>query len=133
MGFNLDELIQHDLARPVQLAPSAAQKVTDLLTGQDGVLKIGVRGGGCTGFQYHLALDVPADDDLVYEDAGVTIAIDRGSVPYLVGSVLEFKDSLQESGFAFQNPNAHSSCGCGSSFRMDPYEGCGPTEAESAV
>jgi iron-sulfur cluster assembly protein len=81
-------------------------------------LRVGVVGGGCSGFQYSLGFDDKTDDlkDELSEQHGIRLAIDRKSELYLDGTVLDFFDGLEKRGFTFNNPNAVKSCGCGSSF-----------------
>jgi iron-sulfur cluster assembly accessory protein len=82
-------------------------------------LRIGVLPGGCSGFKYSLSIeDKPADDDLVIESAGLRCFVDSFSAQYLNGVTLDYKSNFQESGFAFENPNATGGCGCGSSFTV---------------
>lgn len=82
-------------------------------------LRIGVLPGGCSGFKYSLSIeDKPADDDIVIESAGVRCFVDGFSAQYLNGVTLDYKSNFQESGFAFENPNATGGCGCGSSFTV---------------
>jgi iron-sulfur cluster assembly protein len=82
-------------------------------------LRIGVMPGGCSGFRYSLNLEErPADDDMVIESGGVRLFVDEFSAPYLNGVRLDYKSNFQESGFAFENPNATGGCGCGSSFTV---------------
>jgi iron-sulfur cluster assembly protein len=82
------------------------------------VLRIGVVGGGCSGFQYSLGFDEGSDPlkDVIEEHHGVTVAVDKKSELFLDGTVLDFYDGLEKRGFTFNNPNAVKSCGCGSSF-----------------
>lgn len=83
------------------------------------VLRVGVRAGGCSGFQYNLALDDNYDAavDEVSEQHGVTVAVDKKSMLYLDGTVIDYYDGLEKRGFSFENPNVVKSCGCGSSFQ----------------
>ena len=82
-------------------------------------LRVGVQPGGCSGFKYSLSIeDKPADDDIVIETAGVRCFVDGFSAQYLNGVTLDYKSNFQESGFAFENPNATGGCGCGSSFTV---------------
>ncbi|MFN8640301.1 MAG: iron-sulfur cluster assembly accessory protein [Candidatus Binatia bacterium] len=83
-------------------------------------LRVGVVGGGCSGFQYHLAFEeAPGDDDGVFEQHGVTIFIDPASRDHLAGITLDYVTGLHGAGFKFLNPNASRTCGCGSSFATD--------------
>jgi len=79
-------------------------------------LRIAVIGGGCSGLQYKLGLDAPSAEDDVQEQDGSVVIIDEKSALYLVGSTLDFLDTVQESGFKIDNPNATAKCGCGKSF-----------------
>ena len=82
-------------------------------------LRVGVLPGGCSGFRYSLNIeDQPAADDMVVESAGVRLFVDEFSAQYLNGTVIDYKSNFQESGFAFENPNASGGCGCGSSFTV---------------
>src|SRR6201997_5391028 len=103
--------------RLVKLTPSAAQKVTSLLTRQGrpgGVLRVAVIGGGCSGLQYKMDLqDQPANRDILVESAGIKVVVDPKSALYVTGSELDFVDALQDGGFKVKNPTAASSCSCG--------------------
>jgi len=83
------------------------------------VLRIGVAGGGCSGFQYALGFDSSTDEakDSVAEQHGIKVAVDKKSDLYLDGTTIDFYDGLERRGFTFNNPNAVKSCGCGSSFQ----------------
>ena len=105
--------------RLVKLTPSAAQKVTSLLTKQgrpSGVLRVAVVGGGCSGLQYKMDLqDGPANRDILVETAGVRVVVDPKSALYVTGSELDYLDAL-DGGFKVKNPNAATTCSCGESF-----------------
>lgn len=105
--------------RLVKLTPSAAQKVGSLLTKQgrpDGVLRVAVLGGGCSGLQYKMDLqDGPASRDFLVESGGVKVVVDPKSALYVTGSELDYVDAL-DGGFKVHNPNAATSCSCGESF-----------------
>jgi iron-sulfur cluster assembly protein len=105
--------------RLVKLTPSAAQKVSSLLTKQgrpNGVLRVAVVGGGCSGLQYKMDLqDSPANRDILVESAGVRVVVDPKSALYVTGSELDYLDTL-EGGFKVKNPNAATTCSCGESF-----------------
>ena len=114
----------------VTLTDIAAQKVTEFMAGQtaegDVGLRVGVRGGGCSGFQYALALDAKREDDHVFEASGIRVLVDPASLQYVDGSTVDFTESFQGSGFEVSNPNVVASCGCGSSFRVaDEEPSCG--------
>ena len=105
--------------RLVKLTPSAAQKVSALLTKQgrpQGVLRVAVVGGGCSGLQYKMDLqDHPANRDIMVESGGVRVVVDPKSALYVTGSELDYLDTL-DGGFKVKNPNAATSCSCGESF-----------------
>lgn len=82
-------------------------------------VRVGVEGGGCSGLTYKLDFDnAMKDDDKIFEDKGVKIAVDKKSFLYLVGTQLDFTDGLNGKGFNFINPNANRTCGCGESFSV---------------
>ena len=81
-------------------------------------LRVAVAGGGCSGFQYDIRLDDPAEDDLVLRGAGQAVVVDPVSLPFLAGAVIDFADELIGARFTIENPNASSSCGCGTSFSI---------------
>jgi len=106
----------------VHLTERAANKIRALLE-KDGVpldqggLRVGVQGGGCSGLSYAMRLDSHARDrDKIFEEFGARIFVDPKSLLYLNGTTLEYEETLMRQGFVFQNPNAARSCGCGSSF-----------------
>jgi iron-sulfur cluster assembly accessory protein len=106
----------------ITLTEAAAAKVKEIIEaqGQAGAgLRVYVAGGGCSGFKYGMALDnEPAADDEVYESGGVKVFVDAMSLPYLKGASIDYvDDALLGQGFKVENPNAVSSCGCGSSFK----------------
>jgi iron-sulfur cluster assembly protein len=111
----------------VSLTDIAAVKVRGFLEGQQSAgLRVGVRGGGCSGFQYALALDEPRDDDHIFEIEGIKVIVDPDSLTYVDGSEVDFTESLMGSGFQVNNPNVVAACGCGSSFRVaDEEPSCG--------
>jgi iron-sulfur cluster assembly protein len=106
----------------IELSETAAREIKTICQQQNLVidnvyLKVGVKGGGCSGFSYILDLtESRADSDEVYEKHGVRVLCDQKSHLYLNGTEIDFKDELMGRGFVFKNPNATSSCGCGSSF-----------------
>jgi iron-sulfur cluster assembly accessory protein len=115
---------------PLSLTESAAAKIKQLLAEEPdlGVLRIAIQGGGCSGFQYGLGFDTrAAEGDLEFEQHGVTVVVDPFSAPYLAGAEVDYVDSIQAAGFAVNNPNAVSSCGCGHSFQVD--EGAAPEDS----
>src|SRR5204862_7605772 len=106
--------------RLVKVTPSAAAKVSSLLTRQGrptGVLRVAVIGGGCSGLQYKMDLqDAPANRDILVESGGIKVVVDPKSALYVTGSELDYIDALQEGGFKVKNPNAATTCSCGESF-----------------
>jgi len=86
--------------------------------GQGQALRIAVEGGGCSGFQYEIALDGAKDDDLVLAGQGEQVVVDSVSLPFLENAVIDFTEELIGARFTITNPNATSSCGCGTSFSM---------------
>jgi iron-sulfur cluster assembly protein len=106
----------------ITLTDKAAGKVKELLAGQedapDQALRVAVRGGGCSGFQYALAFDKARDDDHVFEHNGVSVIVDKVSMQFVFGSEVDFVDGLQGAGFSVNNPNVVAACGCGSSFQV---------------
>lgn len=87
--------------------------------GEEVMLRIGVKGGGCSGFQYALDFDDKVDEnaDLKIEQHGVTVVVDKKCLLYLEGTTLDYYESIEQRGFTFDNPNVVKSCGCGSSFQ----------------
>jgi iron-sulfur cluster assembly protein len=106
----------------VVLTEKAASEVKRVMSEQnfpaETVLRVGVAGGGCSGFQYSLGFDnsTDAEKDEVLDQHGVKLAVDKRSMLYLEGTTVDFHDGLDKRGFKFENPNAVKSCGCGSSF-----------------
>ena len=107
-------------AAAVKITDVAAEKIRDLVAGAESeqVLRIAVKGGGCSGFQYALALDSVKDDDNVFEHNGVSVAVDKVSMQFVFGSEVDYVDGLQGAGFTVNNPNVVAACGCGSSFQV---------------
>jgi iron-sulfur cluster assembly protein len=115
----------------INLTPSAATAVSDLLNKRNlegYALRVFISGGGCSGFQYGMALEGNVrENDLVFEAHGVKLVVDEVSISYLQGATVDYVDEIMGSGFKIENPNAVSSCGCGSSFRTagDQPQGSG--------
>ena len=106
----------------VSLTETAATKIRELQAeepeGDAAVLRIAIQGGGCSGFEYALGFDTGVHEgDEALDYYGVTVVVDPLSKPYIAGSTIDFVDTLQESGFKIDNPNAGASCGCGHSFQ----------------
>jgi iron-sulfur cluster assembly protein len=111
----------------ITLTDKGAEKVHEFLAAQATVaetagLRVGVRGGGCSGFQYALAFDEQREGDEVFEDKGIRLLVDHASLPYVEGSTIDFVEGLQGAGFKVDNPNVIAACGCGSSFRVAEEE-----------
>src|SRR5881227_2491513 len=107
----------------VTLSEKAASEVKKIITEQNlpegTVLRVGVQGGGCSGFAYSLNFDTAVSEkDRVVEAHGVKLAVEKKFDPYLDGTVVDFYDGLEKRGFVFNNPNVVKSCGCGSSFQV---------------
>lgn len=105
---------------PPSVTERAFQRLAEINDGADApkALRVAVEGGGCSGFQYDIRLDAPADDDLVLEGKGQRVLVDPVSLPFLAGAVIDFADELIGARFTIENPNAASSCGCGTSFSI---------------
>jgi iron-sulfur cluster assembly protein len=122
---------RYNLWQMVSLTDIAAEKVRTFIASQETAngnvgLRVGVRGGGCSGFQYALALDERHDDDHVFDAQGIRVIVDPASLQYVDGSTVDYTESLMGAGFEVQNPNVVASCGCGSSFRIaDEDPSCG--------
>jgi iron-sulfur cluster assembly accessory protein len=109
---------------PITLSERAATELRTLMQSQEkesALLRVWVAGGGCSGLSYGMALDdnEPETDDQIYECNGVKVVVDALSLKYMEGSVVDFLDDPMGGGFKIENPNATSSCGCGSSFRTE--------------
>lgn len=108
----------------VHLTERAAKKIRTLLEKEgvsldNGGLRLGVQGGGCSGLSYAMRLEArPRERDNVFEQYGARVFVDPKSLQYLNGTTLEYEETLMRQGFVFQNPNAARSCGCGSSFTV---------------
>jgi iron-sulfur cluster assembly protein len=106
--------------RLIKVTENAARKVSTLLTKQgrpEGVLRVAVIGGGCSGLQYKMDLqDKPANRDILVNTGGIKVVVDPKSALYVTGSELDYSDALQDGGFKVKNPNAATSCSCGESF-----------------
>ncbi|MEI7887571.1 MAG: iron-sulfur cluster insertion protein ErpA [Actinomycetes bacterium] len=104
----------------ITLTDTAADKVKQLISAEGDealALRVAVRPGGCSGFSYEMFFDSDvASDDVTVEKAGVRVIVDPSSAQLLTGATLDYKDGLDQSGFAITNPNAERTCGCGQSF-----------------
>jgi iron-sulfur cluster assembly protein len=111
----------------IEITDKGAEKVHEFLASQPadvGVagLRVGVRGGGCSGFQYQLAFDEQRENDVVFESHGLKLLVDGESLQFVRGSTIDYEESLQGAGFKVDNPNVVAACGCGSSFRVAEEE-----------
>ena len=104
---------------PPKVTERAFARLSEIGAATDGkALRVAVEGGGCSGFQYEIALDEAKDDGLVLEGSGQKVVVDSVSLPFLANAVIDFSDELIGARFVIDNPNASSSCGCGTSFSM---------------
>jgi iron-sulfur cluster insertion protein len=108
--------------RPVTITEKAARRIAALMSAEADpalMLRVAVSGGGCSGFQYGFSLDkARLEDDVLFEQAGVTVVIDPTSLELIQGAEIDFVEELVGSSFQVRNPNATSSCGCGNSFSL---------------
>ncbi len=106
----------------ITLTPSAVEKIADLLAEENNPnlkLRTFIQGGGCSGFQYGFTFDEEQnEDDFIIEEGNVVLLVDSMSMQYLQGAVIDYKDDLMGSSFSIKNPNAETTCGCGSSFSV---------------
>ena len=106
----------------ITLTEGAADKIAELLGDQvedeEQALRVAVRGGGCSGFQYSLAFDQKTDEDHVFENRGVAVIVDKTSMQFVFGSEVDYVEGLTGAGFQVNNPNVVAACGCGSSFQV---------------
>ena len=111
-----------ETSQPITLTDNAAAKIKELLAenpnADEQALRVAVRGGGCSGFQYALAFDAPKEDDHRFENQGVAVVVDKTSMQFVFGSEVDWVDGLQGAGFSVNNPNVVAACGCGSSFQV---------------
>ena len=116
----------------VSMTDKGAEKAREYLSSQGADaavagLRVGVRGGGCSGFQYQLAFDEQRADDQVFESHGLKLLVDPASLEYVDGSQIDYIEALTGAGFKVENPNVVAACGCGSSFRVaGQEESCSP-------
>ena len=109
-----------DMTLPPKVTDRAFARLAEINeeTGRAKPLRVAIEGGGCSGFQYDIRLDDPAEDDLVLEKNGQKVLIDSVSLPFLAGATIDFTEEVIGARFTIDNPNAASSCGCGTSFSM---------------
>lgn len=104
---------------PPKVTTRAFERLSEIGAAEDGkALRVAVEGGGCSGFQYEIVLDAPKEDDLLLQGEGETVVVDSVSLPFLANAVIDYTQELIGARFVIENPNATSSCGCGTSFSM---------------
>lgn len=104
---------------PPKVTERAFERLAEIGASDQGkALRIAVEGGGCSGFQYEIDLDAPKDDDLILEGSGEKVVVDSISLPFLADAIIDFTEELIGARFVINNPNATSSCGCGTSFSI---------------
>jgi iron-sulfur cluster assembly protein len=105
---------------PIKISPKAVEEIGRIIKAKnvpdDYYLRVGVRGGGCSGMSYILGFDKKREHDLEFVVDGVAVVMDKRQGLYLMGTTIDYHDGLSARGFTFENPNATSTCGCGSSF-----------------
>ena len=113
-------MIEQATETPIQLSSRASDEIRKLITEKnlpDGFgLRVGVKGGGCSGMSYLLGFDKQRDQDLSFEIDAISVYMDKRHGLYLMGTMIDYHDGLDARGFTFENPNAASTCGCGRSF-----------------
>ena len=118
----METLTETIISSPVKLTISAVDEVKRLMSEpgfeQGQFLRVGVKGGGCSGMTYILGFDKQEDDDEIYEIQGVPVLLKKAHGIYLFGMEVDFQSGLNARGFVFNNPNASSTCGCGTSFAV---------------
>jgi iron-sulfur cluster assembly accessory protein len=106
----------------IVLSEIAAEKIAEMIgdqpEGEEQALRVAVKGGGCSGFQYALAFDAKSEDDHVFEHRGVSVIVDKVSMQFVFGSEVDYVEGLTGAGFQVNNPNVVAACGCGSSFQV---------------
>ena len=108
-----------ELTLPPTVTPRAFERLAEIGAADQGkALRVAVEGGGCSGFQYDISLDDPAEGDLVLEGAGEKVVVDEVSLPFLTNATIDFSEELIGARFVIDNPNATAACGCGTSFSI---------------
>ena len=109
----------------INVTESTIQKLSEIMSESEEspeALRIFIQGGGCAGFSYGFAFDSKEEDDYIYEQNDIKIVIDPASMEYLQGATIDYKEDFTGASFTIENPNAQSSCGCGTSFAPKPCE-----------
>jgi len=116
----MSEIKESNVKTPVVLTPAAVTQLKRILVEkgvpEDHGLRVGVKGGGCSGFSYILGFDVKKEQDNVFEIDGLTVFMEKAHAMYLLGMEIDWVEGLNNRGFSFNNPNAGETCGCGTSF-----------------
>ena len=111
--------LQKNMNLPPTVTDRAFARLAEIGAAQSGkALRIAIAGGGCSGFQYDIDLDIKSEDDLVLEGHGESVIVDSTSLPFLYNAIIDFSEELIGARFVINNPNAKSSCGCGTSFSL---------------
>lgn len=122
MATAIETMTPETKAQPLNMTPAAIAKVREIMATQDPIpagLRVGVVGGGCSGFQYSMAFENQSGMmDKVFTYDGLKVFIDSTSLMYLNNCVVDYVETLEAAGFKFENPNVKSTCGCGSSFSV---------------
>lgn len=125
LSFNWEAIIgmnqvEQEVSAPIRLTEQAAREIQKIIATKElpegYALRVGVKGGGCSGMSYILGFDKKRDHDVTFEVEGITVYMDKRHGLYLMDTTIGYHDGLQARGFVFENPNATSTCGCGSSF-----------------
>ncbi len=113
-------IVKTQAEQPISLSPKAVEEIRSIISSknipQNYGLRVGVKGGGCSGMSYLLGFDKKREKDISFEVDGITIFMDKRHGLYLLGTNVDYQDGLNARGFTFENPNAAATCGCGSSF-----------------
>lgn len=116
----METVENHTKIQPIKLTDSAKEQLLRIRKDQnvpkDHGLRVGVKGGGCSGFSYILGFDLPKEKDETYEISGMNVLMEKAHALYLVGIEIDWHEGLNNRGFVFNNPNAKETCGCGTSF-----------------
>ncbi len=124
------------VSTPINVTPAAVAKLQEVIASKElgeAGLRVFVRGGGCSGLQYGMAFETEGgdDEDVTFEASGLKVYVDPVSIQYLDGANIDFVDSLMGGGFKIENPQAASSCGCGTSFKPKGEEGAAQGQGQA--
>ena len=121
LSFVLLQIMETTINAPVTLTPSAIAEIKRLMkmeANENKFLRVGVKGGGCSGMTYILGFDDKQENDELYEMDGIPVIMNNAHGIYLIGMEIDWQDGLNARGFSFNNPNASTTCGCGTSFAV---------------